>query len=123
MDVDYQWPEKHRNTVERVVKALEGFNPAGLALYVDEGLPWVLVHYDRQVAQPGQVVPIGEAISDALRKPVLFQALRPNSIYYIVEDLSVRKDNDPNISADKYGVPLNDLREAWEAGSLSSSDS
>jgi hypothetical protein len=122
LEVDDQWPEggplKARKVVEalQALKVREPFEPAAVAFYAEEGLPWIEVQYDK-IAHPGQVVPIGNAIHAAIGKPVLFQALRPNSICFIVgmkPGSFTQKPNDPHLSADQYGVLLDELEDAWQ---------
>ena len=114
-DVDDQWPRNGSLDAVKVAERLEAFGPAGIAFYAEEGLPWIEVQYDG-IVQPAQVVPIGEAIQAATDKPVFFQALRPNSICYILEVDSASfstKDTDPRLPVAEYGVPLEQLKAAW----------
>lgn len=117
LEVDDQWPEGSTLKARKVAEALEPFEPAGVAFYAEEGLPWVEVQYDdRHIAQPRDVVPIGKAIQGAIDKPVLFQALRPNSICFVVDvkpGSFTQKSNDPRLLAGEYGVALDDLKKAW----------
>jgi hypothetical protein len=118
MEVDDQWPEQGGLSACRVTEALRPFMPAGVALYAEEGFPWIEVQYDDgRIALPRDVVPIGNAIEEAIDQPVLFQALRPNSICFIVEmepGAFTRKSNDPHLPATDYGVRLDELRQAWQ---------
>ena len=98
----------------KVSRALEPLGPAVVECYCDEGLPWVQVCYDNpQIVPPEKVVPVGEAIHGATGKAVLFQALRPNSIYYVIDDDALRKPGEPRSRATEFGVALNDLSNAW----------
>ena len=112
MDVDNQWPE-NKLDARAVIARLEEFAPMGVAFYADEGLPWVHVHYD-YIVLPEQVVPIGEAIYEATGRAVFFQALRAYSIHYILDDESLREENDPRLHAKDYGISLSELGDAWK---------
>ena len=118
-EVDNQWPADEQLDVDCIVQALGPHAPSGVAFYADEGLPWVEVHYDLQIVRPERVVPIGEAIEKSIKKPVLFQALRPSSICYLidVDPGSLTDDkNAPFLRAGEYGVRLDELKKGWKGG-------
>lgn len=118
LEVDDRWPP-NRLDAKSVVEKLEQlvrFRPAGVMFYVDEGLPWVEVQYD-DIVHPGSVVPVGQAIEKGTNKPMLFQALRPNSICYVLNvepGWLTNKETDPRLPATDYGVPLDELRDSWQ---------
>jgi hypothetical protein len=82
IEIDDQWPlgSTLQQRAPGVASELAKLKPAPAAVEfcAEEGLPWITVHYDA-VVRPGQVLPAGEAIAKVLERPVLFQALRPNS--------------------------------------------
>jgi len=98
-----------------VFDAVKRFKPARVECYCDEGFPWVHVWFD-EIVKPSSVVPLGNAIREALKrheKDVLLQSLRPNSIYYLIDDRSFATPHDADLPADHYGVVLEDLPAGW----------
>lgn len=115
-NVDDQWPANKLNA-PGIVEALECFRPSGVAFFADEGLPWIEVHYS-DIVEPGRVLPVGRAIQQAIQAPVLFQALRPNSICFVLDvppGWLTKGQNDPRLPAGDYGVALEELQSAWQS--------
>jgi hypothetical protein len=117
-EMDNQWPTKTPLDPKKVCQLLAPLGPRSVAFYADEGLPWVEVHYgDETIVPPTLVVPVGEKIQEALGLPVFFQALRPNSICFVIDAQPgslTQKVNDPNLKAEEYGVPLTAVAKIYQ---------
>ena len=117
-EMDNQWPATTRLDPRKVCQLLAPLGPSSVAFYAEEGLPWVEVHYgDKTIVPPSLVVPVGEKIQEALGLPVFFQALRPNSICFVIDaepGWLTQKVNDPNLKAEEYGVPLAALAKIYQ---------
>jgi hypothetical protein len=106
---------------QAVLDKLTPLKPATVECFRDEGLAWVQVCFD-DVISPGVVLKLGDAIRKAVEgveleePPVLFQALRPRSVYFIVNDRSLAIESDATLPATHYGVSLDELRAAWPKG-------
>jgi hypothetical protein len=105
----------------KVFAVLEKFRKSGLVAvecYRDEGWPWVRISYDG-IVSPLEVLAVGAAIQSVLppKGNVLFQMLRPESIYFIIDGIPLAQvDSDAELPATAYGVALDALKKAgWPA--------
>ncbi|MGZ8197660.1 MAG: hypothetical protein ACXWVP_04850, partial [Burkholderiales bacterium] len=105
---------------QKVFANLEKFRESGLVAvecYRDEGWPWVRISYDK-IVSPMEVLAVGDAIQSGLppEGKVLFQMLRPESIYFIIDGIPLRQtESDAKLYATDYGVALDALEKGWLA--------
>ena len=105
----------------KVFAVLEKFRKSGLVAvecYRDEGWPWVRISYE-DIVSPSEVMAVGAAIQSVLPAEgnVLFQMLRPESIYFIIDGIPLAQTgSDAELPATAYGVALDALEKAgWPA--------
>lgn len=104
----------------KVFDVLKEFQKSGLVAvecYRDEGWPWVRISYD-DIVSPLEVLAVGAAIQSVLPPEgnVLFQMLRPESIYFIIDGIPLAQtESDAELPATAYGVPLDALKKSWSA--------
>ena len=88
--------------------------PTQVECFRDVGWPWVKVGFGSTV-HPDLVFKIGDAISKAVGLTVLFHALHPNAIYYLIEERSFQAPADEDFDADIYAEKLDALQKVWLA--------
>jgi hypothetical protein len=109
--------ESHKPSLEGAIgKALRSLPrpPSAVHFYLDEGLRWIRVGFwTDPTLQQADVRDIGCAIATCIERegPLYFHALRPRDVLFFLEG---GKPEKIGMSADSFGVPLDEVLHAWD---------
>jgi hypothetical protein len=110
----------HKPSLEDAIsKALRSLPqpPSAVHFYLDEGLRWIRVGFWADLTlQQTDVRDIGCAIATCVERegPLFFHALRPRDVLFFLKRGNPKKIG---MSAESFGVPLDDVLKAWKLAS------
>ncbi|MDR6859831.1 hypothetical protein [Variovorax guangxiensis] len=102
---------------DAIFTALKALSPEPVAvhLYAEDGFPWIRVSSDpAKPFPPSDALLAGEAISKEVQPvPVFFHALRATDVLFLLDRRMKINAEDADLPATSYGLPLDDVAEAW----------